>query len=461
MAEDIFGGDTTGSSKGSSEESYFGGYPQTAAIMDLDTGTVDKMMRPLVNNAVLTGQIRDVQDHMDMGAYIRDFDKIKERVKFLQSVGDPDELKMKVPALRGCKTKTEEEVEEMSRKQKKETETLLIGIIMLHVIGYLAYEILEWTWLWRVETRFWLGIVRVADSILNKSVVYLPGHIPLIFPFRGTFGLFIGTWLLAVFWSVWRILGEKLGGFAGFYYIMDDKMQPVGKFFAAGATFTGTTMVDDAIMCNISTPAESINEPRIFAVWKMLKSWFPFYLGNQIRTDKYVIYATRDMFFPVENYAQQHNQILGELFETGFYYTSGPQVYKIYTCDKVVAWNRIPPGAYPRITHQAMSAYKGLSIKYRIMEKNVDLIHAQMEMLLKSKHVIDRQMIKLMADRLSQMTLMDKGTQQIRAKYGGYWDNMGERRNLAQGWDSLRDARNKLQEEQRVGGSPSGRVPLK
>jgi hypothetical protein len=429
--------------------------PTQAAMIDPETGTIDSIVRPQVEGAVLTGQIRDIQDHMDMGAYRRDFDKIKDKVQFLHTIGDPEDLKMKLPSLKHCKVMNTPEVEELSKKQKKDTERLIIFLICLNIIGYISKEFFNWTVLWDILVRIYVGSLNFADKALNDWIIWLPYRVPLVFPFSGTLGLFFGTWLLSLFWSAGRIINEKLGGIAGFYYILNDRMEPVGKFFAAGATMTGTHMIDDTIMCNISTPSDSINEPRFFAVWKMFRSWFPFYLGNQIRVDKIVIFATRDMFFPVENYAQQHNQVLGELYETGYYFVSGPTIYKIYTCDKVMAWNRIPPGAYPKITHQAMSAYKGVSIQYKITKKNLDLLFTEMELLLRGKHITDRQMVKLISDRASQLGLIDRQTNIIRAKHAGYEDNLREKQQLSDMYGRLM-GREKQHWEETYGVVPPG-----
>jgi hypothetical protein len=429
--------------------------PMQAAMIDLDSGTVDSIVRPNVEGAILTGQIRDIQDHMDMGAYQRDFDRIKDKVQFLHTIGDPEELKRKVRALEGCKVMTTAEVEELSRKQKKDTERLIIFLIMVNIIGYIAKEFFNWTVIWDILTRIYIGSLVIADRSLNDWIIRLPYGVPLVFPFSGTFGLIVGTWCISLMWSALRIINEKLGGFAGFYYILNDRMEPIGKFFAAGATLTGTHMVDDTIMCNVSTPSDSINEPRFFSVWKMFRSWFPFYLGNQIRVDKIVIFATRDMFFPMENYAQQHNQVLGELFDTGFFFVSGPTIYKIYTCDKIMAWNRIPPGAYPKITHQAMSAYKGTSIQLKIAKKNLDLLFTEMELLLRNKHVIDKQFVKMMSDRFTHLGLIDRQTNVIRAKYGGYWDNLNERMKISDAYQKLVRSQGEHWEE-RYGLAPPG-----
>lgn len=429
--------------------------PTQTAMIDPETGTIDSIVRPQMEGAILTGQIRDIQDHMDMGAYRRDFEKIKDKVQFLHTIGDPEELKRKLPGLKHCKVMNTAQVEEMSRKQKKDTERLIIFLICVNIIAYIAKEFFNWAVLWNILVRMYVGSLNFADKALNEWTIWLPYHVPLVFPFAGTLGLFFGTWLLSLFWSAGRIINEKLGGIAGFYYILNDRMEPIGKFFAAGATMTGTHMIDDTIMCNISTPSDSINEPRFLSVWRMFRSWFPFYLGNQIRVDKIVIFATRDMFFPVENYAQQHNQILGELFETGFFFVSGPTIYKIYTCDKVMAWNRIPPGAYPKITHQAMSAYKGVSIQYKITKKNLDLLFTEMELLLQGKHITDRQFVKLISDRASQLGLIDRQTNIIRAKHAGYEDNLREKQNLSDHYGRIMQ-RDKQSWEESFGVVPPG-----
>jgi len=421
-------------------------YPGQAAILNLDEGTINEMVTPQVDQAIVTGRLQEIQDHADVGAYMRDFDRIKDKAHFLSTIGDPDELKKKVPKLGHCKVKTQDEVEEMSKKQKRDTEILIYFLVAVHIVGYVAAFVFAWYVIWGMVTGFWGRLAIIINKVLNGYIVTAPYGVPVVFPFTGTCGLFIGTWLISLVWSSMRIISEKLGGFAGFYYIMDDNMNVRGRFFAAGQTLTGTHMVSDTVMCNVSTPAESINEPRFIAVWKMFKSWFPFYLGNQVRVDKIVIFSTKDMFFPTENYANQHNQILGELYDTGYYYTSGPTIYKIYTCDKVMAWNRIPPGAYPKITYQAMSAYKGVSIQLRIKEKNLQLLFTEIELLLRNKHITDRHFIKLVSDRLTQMGLIDRQTGVIRAKYGGYWDNIGERQKLSSGWKQLYEDRKLLED---------------
>jgi len=232
--------------------------------------------------------------------------------------------------LKGMSIKTTEDVTKLLKYTKRDSTYLLYFIVILHVVGWIG-SLFGWMFIWGRLVIFWVGTGRITYGILNGPIYFF--GIPIVFPFHGTFGLLIGSWLLYIAWSCLPMLVRRWDKCSGIHYIKGHEGRIIGRFHRNPYSMTGLRMISDDISLIICFPAECLNsnEDRLKRLWKTFRGIWPFYLDlDQLRIDKYIIVAHRDTIEEKDDYTNDDNHLKDQLVDSGHYFINGPTVYKVF-----------------------------------------------------------------------------------------------------------------------------------